>query len=95
MKTQTAQDIAEIIQGNCFPITKLVDYVPLKVSRNKVNRILRLLDESGKFPIHGRFNATNRAIRRLNQYERSNGVMGLYEYLAVFENEVRNIVNNA
>jgi len=35
----------------------------------QINRLFRLHDESQLWPVKGRFNATNRAIKRLQRYE--------------------------
>lgn len=64
-------------------------------SVRKINAYFRKHDESNLWPICGRFNATERAIRRL----RRNGTTGyLYygglEYYLTLENEITNIVND-
>lgn len=64
-------------------------------SVRKINKYFRLHDESNKYPICGRFNATERAIRRL----RRNGTTGsLYygglEYYLALDREISLIVND-
>lgn len=60
-----------------------------------INRKFRQVDESGMWPVCGRFNATNRAIRRLRRRRRTGLVLnpGL-EYALALENEIREIVNS-
>lgn len=59
-----------------------------------INRLFRLQDESHLFPIRGRFNATERAIRRLQRYQREGLVLnpGL-EYSLALDSEIGRIVN--
>lgn len=64
-------------------------------SVRKINKFFRENDESNKYPICGRFNATERAIRRL----RRNGTTGsLYygglEYYLALDREISLIVND-
>jgi hypothetical protein len=59
-----------------------------------VNRLFRQQDESHLWPIRGRFNVTNRAIRRVNAIERANGSMSNLEYAFAVDNEISNIVND-
>lgn len=60
-----------------------------------VNRAFRESDESHKWPINGRFNATERAIRRVRHY-RSHGwvINTVAEYMAALKTEISYIVNN-
>lgn len=63
---------------------------PIDASKRTINKAFRSADQSKLWPISGRFNATERAIRRL----RRNGYYwdGL-EYIYALENEIRFIVN--
>ena len=64
-------------------------------SVNKINRYLRSIDESHKWPICGRFNATDRAIRRVQKLRREGlDIEGGYEYLLTVESEITRIVND-
>lgn len=65
-----------------------------RTARGICNRLFKLQDESRLFPIRGRFNATSRAIRRVNQIERANGSMAPLEYCLSVESEISQIVNN-
>ena len=64
--------------------------------RTVINRLYRKQDESHLYPINGRFNATERAIRRLQERQRDGLVLddGL-EYCLALEMEMSSIVNNA
>ena len=59
-----------------------------------INKLFRAQDESHLFPINGRFNATERAIRRVRKYQRGGGVInpGL-EYAYAIDREISSIVN--
>lgn len=64
-------------------------------SIRRINRYFRENDESHLYPICGRFNATERAIRRLRRLRREGLEVneGLEYYLSL-ENEISNIVND-
>jgi hypothetical protein len=60
----------------------------------EINRLFRKQDESHLYPVCGRFNVTERAIRRLQRYNREGACIepGL-EYALALENEISHIVN--
>jgi hypothetical protein len=60
-----------------------------------INKQYRMQDESNWWPIRNRFNATERAIKRVRNLFTDNGMYcaGL-EYCYAIENELSNIVNN-
>ena len=65
-----------------------------ELSIRQINFIFRVCDESKKWPVCGKFNATERAIRRIARY-RSKGLEihpGL-EYWLTLEREISDIVN--
>ena len=64
-----------------------------EMSRRQINAYFRENDESHKWPICGRFNATERAIRRVRRY--GFGVYGGLEYYLAVERELTEIVNAA
>jgi len=66
-----------------------------EMSTRQINRLAREQDESHKWPIQGRFNATERAIRRLREQRRQSGspADGL-EYAHALEEEISRIVND-
>jgi hypothetical protein len=66
-----------------------------EMSIRQINAFFRKNDESRLYPVLGRFNATERAIRRIRRYRR----MGMevnsgYEYYLTLENEISEIVND-
>ena len=73
-------------------------YTPREVcdlSVADINRAFRAVDESHLFPINGRFNVTERAIRRIRVVlSRFGANTGGYEYCLMLENEISNIVND-
>jgi hypothetical protein len=62
--------------------------------RRIINRLYRRQDDSNKWPINGKFDVTERAIRKANKFERAGGALSNYEYCLFLENEQSNIVNN-
>ena len=59
-----------------------------------INRLFRAQDESHLYPIRGRFNATERAIRRIRDARRDGVVMGDgLEYAYALDAEISRIVN--
>lgn len=73
----------------------LSDAVINGMSIREINRHFRNEDESDKWPICGKFNVTERAIRRLRKQRREGLVLneGLEYYLAL-EVEIGRIVND-
>ena len=66
-----------------------------EMSIRQINAFFRKNDESRLYPICGRFNATERAIRRIRNYRRQGMcVEPGYEYYLTLENEIREIVND-
>jgi len=63
------------------------------MSIRQINQLFRKHDESRKWPISGRFNATERAIRRLRKVMRCNGTTGGFEYALMLGDEIGRIVN--
>ena len=73
----------------------LTDAIINEMSIQEINRHFRNEDESDKFTICGKFNVTERAIRKLREYRRQGMEIneGLEYYLAL-EAEIGNIVND-
>jgi hypothetical protein len=61
--------------------------------RRAINKLYRAQDESHLWPILGRFNVTERAIQRVNKYERDAGAVNGLEYCYMLESIVSEIVN--
>ena len=68
----------------------LTDAIINEMSIREINRHFRSEDESYKFPICGKFNVTERAIRKV----RKQGLNGGLEYYLALEAEIGNIVND-
>lgn len=61
----------------------------------KINKAMRLKDDSHLAPIRSQFNATERAIRRLRRKQRQGLVIDTkYCYKAALEYEISDIVNS-
>ena len=73
----------------------LTDAIINEMSIREINRHFRNEDDSDKWPICGKFNVTERAIRKLREYRRQGMIIneGLEYYLAL-EAEIGNIVND-
>ena len=63
------------------------------MSIRQINQLFRKHDESHKWPICGRFNATERAIRRVRSVMRCNGATGGFEYALLLDEVIGKIVN--
>ena len=64
------------------------------MSIRQVNKLFRQNDESSLWPVNGRFNATERAIRRLRRNILPHtGPTGGIEYAQMLDNEISEIVN--
>ena len=61
------------------------------MTKRQINKYFRQNDDSQKWPICGKFNATNRAIRRIRK--NFSELQGL-EYALILENEISRIVNS-
>ncbi len=66
-----------------------------KLSIRQANRLFRSIDESRLWPVCGRFNATERAIRRLRKARREGLEInpGL-EYVLALDREISDIIND-
>jgi hypothetical protein len=65
------------------------------LSVRQINALFRQNDESSKWPIRGRFNVTERAIRRVrHDILRHIGSTGGCEYAAILDAEIEHIVNS-
>ena len=63
--------------------------------RRAINRLFRDQDESDKWPISGKFNATERAIRQYRFFANQTGNhLDNYEYCLFIEEAISRIVND-
>jgi hypothetical protein len=69
---------------------QLTDAIINEMSIREINRHFRNEDESNKWPICGKFNVTERAIRKV----RKQGLNGGLEYYLALETEIGRIVND-
>ena len=74
---------------------QLTDAIINEMSIREINRHFRNEDDSDKWPICGKFNVTERAIRKLREYRRQGMIIneGL-EYHLALEAEIIDIVND-
>ena len=63
------------------------------MSIRQINALFRAHDESHLWPVCGRFNVTERAIRRLRKVMQCNGSTGGFEYALMLNGEIGRIVN--
>lgn len=84
MRIKTPEEIAELTR----------DIAPGLASIRAINRLYRRQDESHLFPIRGRFNVTERAIRQARQYQRDAGAVGGFEYCYLLDSLISQIVND-
>jgi uncharacterized protein (DUF1015 family) len=68
--------------------------VSTHASIRHINKLFRSIDESHKWPVSGRFNATERAIRRMRKLRREYGPgYTVEEYAYALRDEIARIVN--
>ena len=60
----------------------------------EINREFRRKDESAKWPIRGRFNVTERAIRQARRFRQDYGDLHADEYSALLDQLISTIVND-
>lgn len=66
-----------------------------EMSVRQINAYFRKHDESKLWPVCGRFNATERAIRSMRRFRRASGCAnGGLEYYLCLESTLSEIVNN-
>ena len=71
------------------------DWVADKTMTAKINKVFRKYDESNLWTVCGKFNVTERAIRRLRKWRRDGlDVNTGLEYALCLESEISRIVNN-
>jgi hypothetical protein len=77
-----------------YQIAEIADQYVGTFNRTAINRLFRKQDDSHLWPINGRFNATDRAIRRLQDRQRDGLCLddGL-EYALALDAEISSIVN--
>lgn len=66
-----------------------------RANRAAINRAFRAADESHLWPISGRFDATERAIRAVRRFMHEVGELSGLEYALALDAELSRIVNAA
>jgi hypothetical protein len=76
-------------------IAKLCDSLEGVKNIAAINKLYRAQDESSLWPISGRFNATERAIRKARKYTAASGSVYGYEYSMLLDILISAIVNSS
>lgn len=76
-----------------FQIARECDHLSGTANIKAINKAFRLQDDSKKWPISGRFNATDRAINRLAKVRKEMPIEGL-EYALALDTQIGLIVND-
>lgn len=75
-------------------IANETDHLDSLANIRAINRIYRDIDDSHLYPINGRFNATERAIRQVRKLAKYNGPFYGLEYCYMLESKINEIVNS-
>lgn len=89
---ETAEELNKVWRDEhtLQPLERMADW-----SMRKIHRVFRNCDDSSKWPINGKFNATERAIRRLAKQRAGHEmVIDGYEYAMILDHEITMIVND-
>lgn len=65
-----------------------------KAGYSRVRALFRKQDESHLFPVRGRFNVTERAIRQLDRAMRDGLILDITEYAYALDDRISAIVNH-
>ena len=65
------------------------------MTKREIRKKFRAQDESHLWPVCGRFNVTERAIRKVREQERTNGSLSEEEYELALDRMISLIVNKA
>lgn len=65
------------------------------MTKREIRKKFRAQDESHLWPVCGRFNVTERAIRKVREQERANGPLSEEEYELALDRMISLIVNKA
>ena len=75
-------------------IAKYADDLEGVANIKAINKIFRDQDESNLWPISGKFNATERAIRKAREFQRATDAVYGLEYAYLIDSIISKIVNN-
>ena len=65
------------------------------MTKREIRKKFRAQDEAHLWPVCGRFNVTERAIRKVREQERANGSLSEEEYELALDRMISLIVNKA
>jgi hypothetical protein len=77
-------------------IFDMVQDLPAKAAIRKINDTFRAMDESHLWPVNNKFNATERAIRRVRDLRRRGiCIDDYYDYILTLDSVIDRVVNDA
>ena len=82
-----------MINLTCEEIASATDDLNGIANIKAINKLYREQDESHLYPINGRFNATERAIRKARDFQRGSGAVYGLEYAYLLDEIISKIVN--
>mgnify|MGYP001462520753 CR=1 FL=1 len=75
-------------------IATLCDNLEGRANIAAINDLYRRQDESNLWPISGKFNCTERAIRQARKFQAASGAVYGYEYSMLIDQLISDIVNS-
>jgi hypothetical protein len=75
-------------------IAERTDHLEGLANTRAINALFREQDESHLYPINGRFDATERAIRKAREYQAAAGAVYGLEYCYLVDQLISDIVNS-
>ena len=81
------------IEDQIYTLTQSVNFSE-RGERRFIFTCFRSVDQSNLYPVHNRFNITNRVIRNLWKFERDYGQISGIELIYFIESEISRIVND-
>ena len=82
-----------MINLTCEEIASATDDLNGIANIKAINKLYREQDESHLYPTNGRFNATERAIRKARDFQRDSGAVYGLEYAYLLDGIISEIVN--
>jgi len=76
---------------NLSQLSYMTDHLTVLGQKRAINAYFRKLDESNLWPVNNKFNATERAIRRLQKMD---STLSGFEYTMCLNDEISRIVNS-
>lgn len=94
MNTTPAQRLAAYKAKAAEQIADLTEHKDGRANIAAINALYRAQDESHLYPINGKFNATERAIRKARAFMANNGPVYGLEYCYMLDGLIAAIVND-